>query len=354
MNETTPTQKSNYLITAIMLTLLGAGIIYLSAFKMLDRDFWWHITAGKIMTQTHSLIKTGPFAHTREGLPYLATHEWLAQVILYAIHSTGGIPAIIAFRTLSMAVTFGLLLLIDKKRIWINTIFVLLGAVVAQGGFMDRPQLLTFMIFSGWILLSIHALTHKITMREIAIGTVLQIIWVNSHGAASILGIMFVGSLLAQRLWQYMRDTNHKHKQPLLTDIQMLALWSIATLLALLVSPAGLGNITYLYNLMGDQTIQFISEWQPRPWDEYLPSLGPIIAISIIALILGKKDIVFSALLLGATFYASRQAVRHEMLFAFTATGLTIYQLKFSLGWHNFLSKWKAHKKTFAMREVFY
>lgn len=167
---------------------LGSAVL-LCAFKILDRDFWWHITAGEMMWRSGHLIAIEPFAYTREGLPYLATHEWLAQLFLF----------------------FALLFL--------------------------------------------------------------QVLWVNLHGGAAMVGLLVIGALLLQRFRDRWHDLRVRQEDARF-EIGMLSVASVLMALALFASPNGLDTFDYLHHLLTDQTIAFINEWRPRPPGEYLWNLG--------------------------------------------------------------------------------
>ena len=130
-----------------------AAIFWICTFNIFDRDFWWHITAGKLLLSS-GWIAVDPFAYTREGLPYLATHEWLAQIALSLIYQTFGSTGIILFRGVIASTSVGLLLLIAPRRIFPNILLAVWGVVIAKGSFLERPPLFTFVIFAAFLLLA--------------------------------------------------------------------------------------------------------------------------------------------------------------------------------------------------------
>jgi tetratricopeptide (TPR) repeat protein len=341
------TAQRQHIFTTVMLAIMAVFLVYIGTFKMLDRDFWWHIKSGEIMVNTHHLISVEPFAYTRAGQPYVATHEWLAQIILYLVYHAAGINGIIVFRIATIFVTFGLLLMIDKRRVWLNSLLVILAANAAQGGFMDRPQLFSFMIFAGWMWLATSLLDRPITKKDVAIGVGLQLLWVNLHGAASLLGFLVLGAVVVQRLWDWYRSPSAAKSQ-YKSDFMCLAWWLGLLVVALFLSPSGYQNITYLHSLLTDQTTQFISEWQPRPWAQYLPDLAPLWLLGAVALWFGRRRWVFAGLLLLVMGYLSRQALRHEMFLVFTLVAIIIYQLKDSVRFEKFLNWWQGRKKVVA------
>lgn len=322
----------NLIISAILLIITAGFIAYICSFKILDRDFWWHITAGKIMVEQYGLIAVEPFAYTRAGLPYTTNYEWLAQIILYFVHHLGGTTGIILFRTFMIGLVGAFLIFIDAKRIWPNIFVLIYMLTIARPGFMDRPQLFTFVLTAVFIWLSFRILDAdendmKKKKRLILWFIPLEILWVNAHGAAALFGIGIFGALIIQNIGDWARAPL-RQKQLMAGHIRYMLYVCAVLFIALFASPNGYHNLSYLNSLLHDKTIAFIGEWQPRAIGLYLADYWPLWIIAIIALALARRKIIFSALVLVATGYLSRQALRHEMLFAFVSTGVIFYQLK--------------------------
>lgn len=324
------------------LALALAAFALLCRFKILDRDFWWHITAGKMMWQQGGLIETEPFAYTRAGLPYVATHEWLAQLLLYAAYAAGGAMGMIALRTAMMAATFSALLAIDPRRIWPNAALAVAGAGAALGTFLERPQLFTFLITALQLLLATRYLSTDDETRHGKRGWLplagmlgLQVLWVNLHGGAALVGLVIIGALAFQRLADRkdrLRDAGVRREAGIVfaAGVGMAA--------ALFVSPNGLHTIDYLRDLLTDKTIAFISEWKPREHG-YALSIGPFWALWILTLVAVRRDAVFCAIVAGVTGYLSIKAVRHEPLFVFASLAVTFHQLRHARAWEQALSR---------------
>jgi tetratricopeptide (TPR) repeat protein len=327
-----------------VLFLLGAlaSFAALCAFKVLDRDFWWHVTAGELMWNTGKLIAVEPFAYTREGLPYLATHEWLAQLILYGVWHAGGVTGVIAFRTVMVSVTFLLLLFIDPRRIWPNALLTIVAAGAVLGSFLERPQLFTYVIVAAQLPLALRYLDGASSQRRwrILAGMILlQILWVNLHGGAAMVGVMIAGSLLLQRAWSLRRPSVASFLRQ--RELWLLAGTCAAFCTALFLSPSGIGTLDYLHRLLTDKTIAFISEWQPRD-ENYALFVGPFWVLWILPLSLVRRDWVFCALVAGVTGYLSLTAIRHETLFVCCVLAVAFHQLKHAPRWEALLDRFAA------------
>lgn len=320
---TIPQKKiASYIMIAIAIGFIG----YICSFKMLDRDFWWHIKAGEIMAQSKSLIHTEPFAYTREGKPYIATQSWLAEVALYSIYAVGGTNGIILFRTLTMLLVFGVLLAINKKHIWLTSLLVIFAANSAQPAFIERPQLFTFMIFAIFVVLAFRVLERGLSSKLALALIGLEILWVNMHGAAAILGIFILVCLALQRAYTQREKFTWKP----------WAYLGAGMVLAFFASPSGYLNITYMFQLLSDKTIIFIEEWQPRPLAVYLADMGLLWIIAAWSTWKTRRNWVFCSALLAGVGFLSLRALRHEVLFVIVAVGITIYQLKYSKKFERF------------------
>lgn len=308
--------------------MLGAlAIFWITTFKIMDRDFWWHVKAGEIMFTTHRMIVTDPFAYARAGLPYLATHEWLAQIALYLVYHLGGSTGIILFRGIVACTALGLLSLLAERKRAAYAALAVWAVVITKGSYLERPQLFTFVFFSGFILLAfrfLDAASFKARLRICIAFVVLELLWLNMHGGAALVGGALVGFLLMQTLSRSLGKNERRENMPTL----LLLLGTLCCMaVAFVLPPNGFGNITYLSQLLTDKTIVFIAEWQPREWPLYLKELWPFYALSIVALFTGGRHPVFNGLLLLATAYLSRQAFRHEILFVFASVATCFYQL---------------------------
>jgi len=323
-------------LSLIFFVLTIGFILYICAFKVMDRDFWWHIKAGELIWQHKSLIETEPFAYTRLGLPYLTNYEWLSQVILYLVHHLAGINGIILLRGILIAITFSLLLFIDRKNIFINSLLVIWVANLARPGYMARPQLFTYICFAAYIHLAFRYIRTK--SRKILYAFLLiQILWTNLHGAACLMGYAIFGLLFLHELFESTLQNKIHFDQKSLIRLKQLFLTGLGLIIVSILTPNTYHNLTYLYNLLNDRTIAFIGEWKPRQSAVYLKELGPLWAVTVFTILMNKRKNLFSIGLFLFTGYLSLKAFRHEMLFDFASLGIIIFNLRENKKWQDIL-----------------
>jgi hypothetical protein len=319
-----PTVRSRAL-TGVSVVAFTGLVAFLCAFKVDDLDVWYHLKAGELMVRTGAWITTDPFAYTREGQPYFATYEWLGQIVLYLVHAAGGATALIVFRTALVALTFFLLAVINRPALWIALPVALLGAARELPQLTERPHLFDYVLLAGFLLVATRILDAggRPTRRAAIVLLVLEVLWVNLHGGAALLGVAVFGTVLLQVAW----DARSLRSKPraLWAEIRLPIMTAAGLVLAQFAFPAG-SSFAYLYYTYTDKTVQFIVEWQPRAWGPYLLDLAPWWIAALAAIFLVRRKPIFSLLMLLGFGALSRTAVRHEALFVMAATGVLMYQ----------------------------
>jgi hypothetical protein len=309
-------------LTGASVAAFLALIAFLCAFKVDDVDVWWHLKAGELMVRSGEWIRTDPFAYTREGQPYLASYEWLAQIVMYLVHAAGGATALIALRTALVALTFFLLSMINRPALWIALPVALLGAVRVLPSLTDRPHLFTYALLAAFLLIATRILDAGRAVRhDVIVLVLLEVLWVNLHGGAALLGVVIWGAVVLQIAWDA-RGSWAETRVPILIFAGLV--------LAQFVFPTG-WSLAYLYQTATDQTRSFILEWQPRAWGPYLRDLAPWWIGALLAIALVRRKPVFSLAILLAFGGLSRTAYRHEALFVMVAIGVVMYQWRWML-----------------------
>jgi hypothetical protein len=100
--------------------VLGAlCLLGLFSTEIADTDFWWHLKTGQYIVEQRALPVPDPFSYTtdRGGPAYPGeelvrrfnlTHEWLAQVIWYAVYRVAGWGGVVLFKACLLASFCGL------------------------------------------------------------------------------------------------------------------------------------------------------------------------------------------------------------------------------------------------------
>jgi hypothetical protein len=180
--------------------------------EIYDSDFWWHLKTGQYIAENRALPVPDPFAFTTAGVGeaypgeaitrhFNLTHEWLAQVLFYAVWRAGGFGGVVVFRALLLAGFCALVGLIAWRRC--QGFYRSLAAACAAAGMairfaLDRPYLITFLLLA----LTIAILEYR---RWLWLLPPVFLIWANCHGGF-FLGWLVLGAYCAEALWQRSAD----------------------------------------------------------------------------------------------------------------------------------------------------
>jgi hypothetical protein len=261
--QLTPKLRMEYLWP---LAVVAGVFILVSTYPIRPHDFWWHLKAGQEIVLSGRIPSVDTFSYTMGGQPYdnYATF-WLMEVAYYVLYSVGG-PALVVFSH-SLLVTSAYLLLL--RLCWrvsrsgrIAAASTLFAAALGFETWNVRPQAIAFL--AGLVVLSaIYGYRSRPRRWLLALPPVALLIWANGHGSYVIgllmLGIWLVDEVLAAVQARFVqRDGWH------LARVWPPALTLLASALACLVNPRGLGTIFYLKNLSGNPVIRgLVPEWAP-------------------------------------------------------------------------------------------
>ncbi|HXN48825.1 MAG TPA: hypothetical protein VN893_19400, partial [Bryobacteraceae bacterium] len=274
-----------------------------------DSDLWWHLKTGQYILQHHALPSPDPFSYTSNSgaaaypgeeltREFNLTHEWLAQVLLYALYAAGAFPAVILFRALLLAGICGITGFLAARRsgsFYAGVIAALAVAAVATSFTADRPPLLTFLLVAVFVL----ALELR---RGLWVLPLLSLVWANLHGGFFlgwvVLAAYIAGSPRERRLW-------------------IVALLSVA---ASFLNPNHWRIVEVLQLYRQSALTRALVEWKPpqlfRP-----PYVFDILLFgTAVVLLLAWRKVRVSDWLLAAAFgAASMMAFRNILLFALLA-----------------------------------
>lgn len=174
------------LITFVILAFFGGG-------KMLnDHDTLMHIRAGEVMIEQGRLLSSDIFSHTAHGAPWTA-HEWLAEVIMGALHQGAGLAGVVLFYCLLAVLSFWLLFRLARGIGGDGPAFfaVVPALILAAPHLLARPHIFTW--FLGILTLSILL---RGRVRHLYALPLLTAFWANVHGAFAV-GLLLQGIFLA-------------------------------------------------------------------------------------------------------------------------------------------------------------
>ncbi|MDD5630121.1 MAG: hypothetical protein PHU21_13720, partial [Elusimicrobia bacterium] len=255
-----------YLIPAALL----AQMLWLGANTANDPDTWWHLKAGELIFQTHSIPERDPFSYVLAGRPW-TTFEWLFQVVVYLAYAAAGAVGLSALRVGLLAGAFLLLLRLAGGGFWAAAL-TSLAALAVRDFFVTRPQVFDYLLLACSLYL-IDRRGKGGPGRLFWVLPGLQVLWVNLHGGAALLGAGIVALKAAAEAWPRQRGGRPG---------PWLALAG-ACLAAMLVNPHGVGIFTHAYATLSFPGRELISEWRPAAsllsWQGACLALGAAAAV---------------------------------------------------------------------------
>lgn len=315
----------------LLVVVLAVALFAMSARKVVDPDFWWHLATGRYIWETRSIPRHDVFSYTATDHKWI-THEWLTQVGMYGLYQVGGLGALVLATSTVITLTFLLVYLQCAARPHLAVFAVLLGALASAITWGARPQMLTVLLAAWFMyLLYRYRAGDERALWALPLSTAL---WVNLH-SGFFLGLTLIAAFLAGEWLANL--LGHRTTQTLsLPRIGRLALALIGCVVASLLNPNTYKMLWYPFETLGSGAMQrYIQEWAPPDFRriEYWPTILLLLGGSAaVAFSQRKRDLTELLLFWGLGFGALLSA-RNIPLFAVVATPiLTRYVAQIELG----------------------
>ena len=232
-----------WLVIAIGLPALVALLVPLPAV-----DLAYQVRAGDAILTTGALPSVDTYTFTVAGVPW-TDQQWLAQVVLAAVHGLGGWELLVVLRAVLVAATCGLVVALARCRgagPRTAAILSLVAFIVAAPALALRPQLLAIPVFAGMLVLVAARDRHP---RVYLAAPLLVLLWANLHGS------FVLAPLLLGYAWL---DDIARHR-PARRSLAVLAVGAAATVL----TPFGPGVWAYAARIGANpEIVGRVSEWQ--------------------------------------------------------------------------------------------
>ncbi len=323
-------------LAALVAALLGAGLLAVFPHPP-DCDIWWHLAAGEVIVGQKRIPTTDPFTFTAAGRPWV-THEWLAEVIFFAVDRLGGLDALIilkallAITALAFAAAAALTGAGWRERLGSTALGALLAGPLLATRAFARPHMFTAALLGLvlWLLCR-----ERATGRRAYVVALVPVFWTwaNLH-AGFVLGLALVALFWLGAL----REIPAADRAALLKKrLATLA----ALLLVTLLNPNHVHALLYPLHLVARAEISGgIQELRPifhAYYDGALFRLVLVLVAAVMAVLLAgsRRSLVWAVLVPGVVFAAlSLRNLRGVSEFAVLVPAL--------VGWHG---AWLARRK---------
>jgi len=295
--------------------ILFFGLLAMTARPATDPDLWWHLRTGQWIVETGHVPHTDPFSFTRGGSPWVS-HEWLSEVLFYALWKLAGPITLIVFS--SLITTVGFLLLYWRcpgKPHWAAAATVL-GAWASAPCWGARPQMFTFLLASLFLWLLERAERRPRLLLWIP---PLFLLWLNLHAGFALgpaLLLLYAGGLLLEAL---AGTAPWSEARPILARVLLATL---ACLALVPLNPSGARLYRYPFETVLASELRFlIVEWLSPDFHRsmYFPFLL-VLLLLMAALAVSRFPVQGRVLApLALLLLAALDAVRHIPIFILMA-----------------------------------
>jgi hypothetical protein len=240
--------------SGVFLAVLFIGLFAMAARDVTDPDIWWHLKTGQFIIEHKSIPHTDPFSFTRAGERWIA-HEWLTEVLLYQVYRIAGKGGLIVIFAVVLSATFFFLYLRCGPAPYVAGIFTLFGAWCTVPVWGVRPQVLTLLLTSLWLLL----LERSESDSKLLWWTLpLTLLWVNLHAGFALglaLSALFLGGQWIERTFSTPLPRENRH-------LRISALILLLDLLVVPLNPNGVRMFSYPIATLRSAAMQkYIEEW---------------------------------------------------------------------------------------------
>ena len=222
-------------------TLLFVAIAAVACMMPAQNDTWWLLRAGQDIWAAHRVLLTDTYSHTAFGAAW-PNHEWLSEVLFYAIYKVGGLPLLTL--TCASVVTCAWAIVWRETRGPAKFKVLLTAFVLATAAttWSLRAQVLS--------LLMVVATMALLRRRRYLWLPLLFWVWANLHGAV-LLGVLLLTVALVAAL---LED---------ISSIPRLAAASVLCLVATAMTPLGWQFWLDMPRSLGRIRQLGIDEWAP-------------------------------------------------------------------------------------------
>ncbi len=317
--------------TFLMIMLMFAsGIIALTLFMYSNgvsgNDFWWHIKVGEWIVNNKRVPLNDIFSWygIENNIPWCA-HEWLSELIFYALFSAGKETAILLFSLAAnltfMGIVFVRMRKYIKQNVLISGIFLFMMSIISTVFFFCRPHIFSFFLLYAE-LYCLYDFSYNHNSKKIYFIPLIALLWSNLHGGSSPMAYVLCLIFIFCGFF----DVSYKRLVSQKLDKQsMLRLCGVTvlTVIAIMINPIGINALTYPYMNMGDSlSMTVISEWQSpdaKLAGQLIMYFLPILLMSI-GIICEEKKIRLADMLVMLVFlFLFFRSVRFIMLWYIAA-----------------------------------
>jgi len=247
-------KKTGHRQERILLALFLA-LIFLFCFNQINSaDSFYHLRTGQLIWQTGQIPHSDVFSYTAAGAQWIP-HEWLAELVFFAVQSASGFWGLVAFIAALATITFYFLFLLARRKGADFFLSLLILFVIGAGSFqfwVPRPQSFVF-LFCAALLYLLERYRNDPKKKYLLWSALIIWVWANMNASVA-LGILivalFLGGIAAQE----------KKWSPTVRNLT----WALLGAIGLsFINPSTYKIFTYGITILPAIHIFKVYEWQP-------------------------------------------------------------------------------------------
>lgn len=313
-----PTIGNIVFISLLAVLMFGSGNGLLG-----DGDSGYHIRTGEVILDNRSIPFHDIYSYHMPALEWTA-HEWLAEIIMAAVHRAFGLTGVVLFFAVLLAGIHWLLFRMLRSQssdIILCALITLLATATSSSHWLARPHVFSLALTLVWYhLLNRFQYRDKRTLVYLPI---LMLLWVNLHGGFIVglllLGIYLLGNTFHAIFGPPTESTDSQGKA------KLIFLCIIATVLVTFVNPVGYKILLFPFRVTSDRFLMDrVAEFLSPNFHEVLPFKYMLLA-TMAALALARTSLdEIEVGLLTLLSYMALYSVRHVSLFAIIAAPILL------------------------------
>jgi hypothetical protein len=291
----------------------------------IDPDLWWHLQTGHDIVSTRSIPATDIYSFTKAGSEWV-THEWLSEVLMYGIYRLIGWGGLIAVFSALIVAALAFCYKRCEGKPYVAALATLLAAAASSPTFGMRPQMLTFLLASIYLVI-LDRYVREGLARGLWILPPLMLLWVNLH-AGFALGLaliaLYIVGLVLDKSWN---------------RIKPLTYAALACIALVPLNPNGFRMFLYPYETLKSRAMAaLIHEWASPDFHQtmFLPLAALLLATLGVLAISPIRSRFGELFLLLITGFGALRSARHIPIFALVAAPVFakhLWNLLISRGW---------------------
>ncbi len=164
----------------------------------MQSDTWWQLRAGKDMWTSHLFLLKDLYWYTAHGA-FWPNHEWLSEVIFYAMYASGGLAGVTLFSTALIAGGWMITWQLTKGPAFEKFLWIALALLPASFEWEPRPLAFSLLFLMAAVLFLAHEKYWPLPG--------LFVLWANCHGGVLLgFGVLFAGlsiqTVMAPEKWR--------------------------------------------------------------------------------------------------------------------------------------------------------